>query len=103
MKTFVFSHPACLEHDTGYSHPESSARLQALLDELTKPAYAGLQWRQAPRVEHGQLARVHQGTHIAAMAATIPKSGRAEVEPGGTMVSSGSGEAAYRAAGAICA
>ncbi len=103
MTTLVFTHPACLEHDTGHSHPESPARLRAVLDVLDQPEFAALEWRAAPRAEPAQLSRVHTIAHIRDVMAAIPETGRVELDLTRTMASPGSGEAALRAAGSVCA
>ncbi len=102
MATFLFTHRACLDHDTGFGHPESSARLMAVLEELAKPRFKNLVRRAAPRAEHGQLTRVHEGSYIESVFQALPQAGEANLTPD-TLVSSGSGEAALRAAGSVCA
>src|SRR5205085_9864636 len=37
MTTLLYTHPLCLEHDPGSYHPESPARLQAVLAALAAP------------------------------------------------------------------
>ena len=103
MTTIIFSHPNCEDHDTGRDHPESPERLRALIAELSLPEFSSLVWRQAPRAELGQLLRVHDREYVDHVFRSIPHSGREEFEPGGTIVSPGSGEAALRAAGSMCA
>ena len=103
MTTLVFTHPACLQHDTGYSHPESPARLSAVLETLRRPEFSALQWREAPRAETAQLARVHGLGHIRNIIDAIPETGRVDLDLSNTVVSPGSGEAALRAAGAVVA
>ncbi len=41
MTTRLYTHPACLEHDTGPRHPERSDRLRAVLRALEDEAFAG--------------------------------------------------------------
>ena len=103
MTTAVFTHPACLEHDTGFQHPESRERLRAVIEALAKPEFSDLVRRTAPRVHRGQLMRVHDGEYISGVLAAIPVTDRIDYEPTGTVLSPGSGEAALRAAGALCA
>ncbi len=103
MTTLVFTHPACLQHDTGYSHPESADRLRAVLETLRRPEFAALQWREAPSAEPAQLSRVHSIGHIRKIMDAIPETGRVELDLSNTVVSPGSGEAALRAAGAVVA
>lgn len=103
MTTLVFTHPACIEHDTGFSHPESPDRLRAVLETLGRPEFAALQWRDAPRAEPAQLSRVHGIDHIRKIMDAIPETGRVDLDLSNTVVSPGSGEAALRAAGAVVA
>ena len=49
MTTLLFTHPACLEHETGAYHPECPARLAAVLEALRAEDFKGLEWRDAPR------------------------------------------------------
>ena len=102
MTTHLFSHPACLEHMPGPHHPESPARLRAVLAALDAPEFADLVRREAPAAERAQLERVHTARHVEAVLAAVPTAGTAHLDPD-TGLSPGSGEAALRAAGAVCA
>lgn len=100
--TILYFHPACLEHDTGGGHPESSERLRAVMARLEDPEFAALDRRPAPCAARSQISRVHEIPYMSKIFATIPKSGEAKIAPD-TVVSPGSGEAGLRAAGAVCA
>jgi acetoin utilization deacetylase AcuC-like enzyme len=102
MTTLLYSHPACGEHDPGAMHPESPARLAAVLDALAAPEFAALERREAPSATREQLARAHPEAYIDAVFEAIPETGHAGLDAD-TIVSPGSGEAARRAAGALCA
>ena len=102
MSTALFTHPACLVHDNGYGHPESPARLEAILAELDTPAYAALLRREAPRASIEQITCVHDETYVEPLLARVPREGHIALDAD-TTLSSGSGEAALRAAGAVCA
>ena len=102
MTTMLFTHLACFDHDPGRMHPESPARLKAVLTALDDPEFSGLVRREAPRASDAQLLAVHPKRHLDAIADIIPTAGYAGID-GDTIVSAGSGEAAYRAAGAVCA
>ncbi len=102
MTTLLYSHPACLEHDPGPMHPERPARLEAVLAALEAPAFADLQRREAPPATPEQLARVHPEAYVEAVFDAIPEAGHAGLDAD-TVVSPGSGEAARRAAGGLCA
>lgn len=102
MATLLFTHPACLRHVPGPHHPESPARLAAILAALETPEFAGLIRREAPLAERGAIERVHPADFIERQLAAVPQSGYAMID-GDTILSPGSGEAALRAAGALCA
>ena len=102
MTTLLYSHRACLGHDTGSMHPESPARLKAVLAALEAEDFAALDRREAPHASVEQIARVHPRDFVEAVLAAIPESGLSGLDAD-TLVSPGSGEAALRAAGAVCA
>ncbi len=101
-KTVLFSHPACLDHDNGFGHPESADRLRALLDKLGAADFVDLDCRIAPRAERAQLSRVHTIPYISQVFATVPETGQVNLTPD-VILSPESGEASLRAAGAVCA
>jgi len=92
-----YTHPACLDHDTGLEHPECAERLGAVL-EAVHDAFPGLEWIEAPRATRGQLLRVHDERLLAAVLSPPPQ-GIVHLDPD-TVLSPGSPEAALRAAGA---
>lgn len=102
MRTGLFTHEACLDHDTGQSHPESPARLKAVLQALDAPAFANLDRREAPRATIDQIARAHPRDYVTQLLSHIPESGLVRLDAD-TIASPGSGDAALRASGAICA
>ena len=101
MSTLLVSHRACLSHDTGEYHPECADRLKAVNHVLEHEDFSFLFRDQAPRATAEQLARAHSSAHIEQIMAAIPTSGVVEIDSD-TMLSPGSGEAALRAAGAVC-
>jgi acetoin utilization deacetylase AcuC-like enzyme len=102
VTTLLFTHPACLDHDPGPQHPERPARLAAILDALDGPDFAALDRRVAPRADDAQLMLVHPALHVQRILGAVPPQGRARIDAD-TALSPGSGEAALRAAGAVCA
>lgn len=102
MTTALFSHSACLDHDTGPHHPERAARLEAIMAALEAPGFADLERHEAPLARIVDIERVHPRDHVVRVLAAVPKSGYASID-GDTIVSPGSGEAALRAAGAVIA
>jgi len=98
----LYTHPACLRHSGGPGHPESPARLSAVLQAIEQAQFSGIEWVEAPLASREQLARAHGS-------ALIHRVLDVEVGPGGrridadTAMNADSAEAALRAAGAVCA
>ena len=97
MNPAVYTHAACLGHDTGPGHPESSQRLGTVIQAL-RSELPDLDWREAPRASRGQLLRVHDGELLEAVLEQAPTT-QVHLDPD-TVMSPASGEAALRAAGA---
>jgi acetoin utilization deacetylase AcuC-like enzyme len=102
MTTFLYTHPACLDHDPGRRHPESPARLRAVLAALDDPEFTRLERREAPEAAREDLLRVHPRRHVEGILAAVPKTGHVGIDAD-TVLSPASGEAALRAAGAVTA
>lgn len=101
MTTLLLTHDACLDHQTPAGHPESLARLRAVLQALSDPTFDELQREEAPRASIDAIARVHPKAHVEDLLASMPSKGIAHIDAD-TAMSAGSGEAALRAAGAVC-
>ncbi|MFT3756323.1 MAG: histone deacetylase family protein [Pseudoxanthomonas sp.] len=93
----IYTHPACLLHDTGPDHPECIARLEVVLESLRRD-HADLDWREAPMAKLGDLKRVHTPEHIAEVL-EADFDGHRMLDPDTVMVPA-SRAAALRAAGA---
>jgi acetoin utilization deacetylase AcuC-like enzyme len=102
MTTLFYTHPACLEHDPGRHHPESAARLRAVLDALAEPEFDRLERREAPEAALDDLRRVHPHWHVQNIMDAVPRSGYVGIDAD-TILSPASGEAALRAVGAVIA
>jgi acetoin utilization deacetylase AcuC-like enzyme len=98
----LYTHPACLQHDPGPGHPESPARLAAVLRALDHDRFAALDRIEAPRATRQQLLRVHHAAHVERILDAAPPSGTLRLDED-TVMSPGSAEAALRAAGAVVA
>jgi acetoin utilization deacetylase AcuC-like enzyme len=92
-----FTHSACLQHDTGTTHAERPARLEAVTAAL-REAFPQVAWFDAPRATRGQLLRVHDDGLLKLVLDT-PVHTTIALDPD-TVLSRGSAEAALRAAGA---
>ncbi|PPQ28269.1 histone deacetylase family protein [Rhodopila globiformis] len=102
MATALITHPACLEHDTGPYHPETSERLRTVLAALETEEFAMLLRESAPEASVEQLTRVHPRDYVEAILAIHPDLGEPINLDSDTVMSAGSAEAAARAAGGAC-
>jgi acetoin utilization deacetylase AcuC-like enzyme len=104
QRVLLFHDPACLAHDPGPEHPESTLRLPALLDALAAdPALAAhVELRPSAPATERELLRVHTPAHLARVRAAVREAagpaGRVWLDDD-TPVSAGSWEAALAAAG----
>jgi acetoin utilization deacetylase AcuC-like enzyme len=102
MTTLLYTHPDCLDHDPGSFHPESPARLEAVLTALEGPDFARLKRREASEAAIEDIARVHPPHLIERLLAAVPQAGHVGIDAD-TILSPASGRAALRAAGAVVA
>ena len=102
MTTLLYTHSACLEHDPGIHHPESPARLRAVLAALSGPQFASLEPREAPQAAIDDVLRVHPRRHVERVLNAVPKAGHVALDAD-TVLSPASGRAALHAAGAVIA
>jgi acetoin utilization deacetylase AcuC-like enzyme len=94
----VYTHPACLLHDTGPGHPERPDRLAVVLEALREAFPDTLDWREAPRATRAQLLRAHAPSLVDLVLDTTAE--RTVALDPDTLLSPRSAEAALRAAGA---
>lgn len=101
MPTLLISHSACLDHVAPPGHPERPERLKAILERLENEEFASLRRMEAPRATARQIARAHDVPYMERLLGQVPRRDGefARLDPD-TFLSSGSGEAALRAAGA---
>ncbi len=106
MSTGLVTHQACLGHLPPLGHPESADRLRAVLRALESAPFQDLVRLEAPCADETTLLRVHNREHVQAItgkfAADAEKEGYVHIDAD-TVMSAGSVEAAFRAAGAVSA
>jgi acetoin utilization deacetylase AcuC-like enzyme len=102
MTTLLYTHPSCVEHDPGQYHPETPARLKAVLAALSAPEFAALDRREAPEAAIEDLTRVHPPRFVERLLAAVPEAGHVGIDAD-TVMSPQSGAAALHAAGAVVA
>lgn len=100
--TILYTHPASLAHDTGDGHPERPARIRAIAEALARPAFDGLDRREAPIAAADALLRCHPAAHVARLKGLVPDRGLAMADAD-TILSPGTWEAALRAVGGAVA
>lgn len=94
----LFYHPASLEHDAGYGHPESPSRLSAVIASLLAHGYSQDDLQRPRPVEPELLAEVHDPRYIAAVKQASARGGG--YWDADTHISPASYEAAILGAGA---
>ena len=99
MTVALITHPACLEHDTGPWHPERPDRLRRVLQALEHPRFSALLRDLAPLATEEQLCLAHPPEYVRAILAVSPEPGQRVALDADTIMSTGSREAALRAAG----
>jgi acetoin utilization deacetylase AcuC-like enzyme len=101
MPVVLLTHPDCTLHEMGSQHPESPARLEAVLNALDDARiFAHLREEEAPLATQAQLARVHHEVHIDFVHDSAPESDYAYLDPD-TSMNAKSLSAALRASGAV--
>jgi len=101
MAIAFISHPDCELHDTGAGHPESPARMRAVLDYLpSREIWHHLTQHKAPLASREELYRVHDKEYVDAVIAAEPSQGRVFLDPD-TSMAPHSLNAALRAAGSV--
>lgn len=101
MAIAFISHPDCELHDTGAGHPESPARMRAVLDYLpSREIWHHLTQHEAPLAGREELYRVHDKEYVDAVIAAEPSQGRVFLDPD-TSMAPHSLNAALRAAGSV--
>lgn len=99
VSPYVVWHPASLQHDPGPGHPESPARLEAILAALRSWSPPGdLRWHEAEPASSNALLRVHTRAYLDRLKEAASLGGaRLDAD---TAMNSYSYEAARHAAGA---
>jgi acetoin utilization deacetylase AcuC-like enzyme len=82
-------------------HPESPARLKAILKILESPDFKDLERIEAPEGSAPQIERVHAPYYVESIFENVPAHGHVHLDPD-TAMNPASASAALRAVGAIC-
>jgi acetoin utilization deacetylase AcuC-like enzyme len=95
----LLSHPASLEHDTGFGHPERPERMLAVEAELERRDWLGWERRRSRAAGEDLLLAVHPESHVRAVQTMSERGGAFDLD---TPAGPGSWEAALHAAGGAC-
>jgi acetoin utilization deacetylase AcuC-like enzyme len=95
--TVVYSDPLFLQHDPGLGHPESPARLQAILDDFHANPVPGVDQRTPRPATDEEILAVHSADYLEALRSFSGRRARLDAD---TVSSPASFAAAQLAAGA---
>ncbi len=100
-KTALITHPVCLQHEMGPNHPESPARLRAVLAHLASAGLTSqMEMVEAPMASEASLCATHLPDYVARIFAAAPLDDYAYLDPD-TSMNTYTLDAARRAAGAV--
>lgn len=103
MTIAIYTHPDCLKHDTGPSHPECAERLMVIMDALKNSPFSDkLEIIKAPLGTYEQILLAHTKGHLQFIKDSSPTTSPVYLD-GDTIMSQGTLKAALRAVGAGCA
>ncbi|HEY4184954.1 MAG TPA: histone deacetylase [Polyangia bacterium] len=95
--THLITDPLFLAHDCGADHPESSARLRRILDDLEASPVDGTTWVAPRSATRDELLAVHTAAHVDYLSGL---DGGDDLIDSETVISPGTWKASARAAGA---
>ncbi len=97
----LYTHTSCVAHSAGEGHPESPARLRAVLEAIEAAAFAGIDEVEAPAASRLQLLRAH----TAALVSSVLDVATTDLRriDADTAMNAHSAKAALHSAGAVCA
>jgi acetoin utilization deacetylase AcuC-like enzyme len=103
MNTVIYTHAACFAHQPGPGHPESPARLTAVLKALRHEDFSAVKWQEAPLGTVEQVTLIHAPSYVDEVQSLAPEQGHEILDAGDTVMSPGTWEAVMRCVGAACA
>ncbi|MBL1140690.1 MAG: histone deacetylase family protein [Proteobacteria bacterium] len=101
MTIAFITHHDCLYHEIDEEHPEASARLDAINDQIIASGIdIALEYVEPPLATNEQLTRVHDKNYIESIFRQAPETGRVDLDSD-TSMNPHSLNAALRSAGAV--
>ena len=77
MPTLIYSHPACLAHETPAGHPERIDRIRTVHQVIRSPLFRATIHREAPLGTQKQILLAHTEEHYQRVLAAAPETGNA--------------------------
>ena len=102
MKTGLVTSDTFQNHDTGPGHPEQIARVSVIIENFKRLNNKNLLWKKPSLIEDHILKDTHDGDYINLVKNSFPHRGLSSLD-GDTIISPGSKEATFDAAGSIIA
>ena len=101
-KLQIYTHPSAFAHDTGTGHPESIARIGAVMSVFKDAPYNKTPVIQAREATTAELTRAHPLAYIQKLQDSLPFDDDITYLDGDTVLCAASLDAATHAAGAVC-
>ena len=102
MKTGLITSSTYQNHDTGPGHPEQIARVSIINENLKNLNNQNILWKKPSIITDEILKNTHDANYIDSVKNSFPKKGFSSLD-GDTIISPGSKEATFDAAGSIIA
>ena len=102
MKTGLITSDSFRNHDTGPGHPEQIARVSVINENFKKLNNKNLFWKKPSLITDDIINDVHDADYINLVKKSFPSKGFSSLD-GDTIISPGSKEATFDAAGSIIA
>ena len=102
MKTGLITSDTFQNHNTGPGHPEQIARVSIIIENFKKLNNKNLLWKKPSLITNDIVNNTHDSDYIDLVKKSFPSKGFSSME-GDTIISPGSKEAIFDAAGSIIA
>ena len=100
MKTALITSITCQNHDTGPGHPEQIARVTVINENFKKLDNKNILWKKPSLITDDIIKETHDADYIDLVKKSFPSKGFSCLD-GDTIISPGSREATFDAAGSI--
>ena len=100
MKTGLITSDSFQNHDTGPGHPEQIARISVINENFRKLNNQNLFWKKPNIIKDEIIKDTHESNYINLVKKSFPRKGFSSLD-GDTIISPGSKEAIFEAAGSI--